>query len=257
MEIVFILLTLALSMFVGAILGFGDTLIFLGLAAFFLDIRVAVVIMGFWSLVLSSLNAMKYRSFIDKPYLKKFIVAGVIGIVLGSLLIVVAPVKLLEFIIGVFIIGYFIVKVREIKNKPLDEATLEVINIRKEGMDVPEFWFQAGSFSYGFFGGLIGASGPFNVVLLERTGHERESFIGNFAICSVCLSPIRVGIYLGGGLFPLDYLLIFVIGIGVIVIITKLGHLVTPKISKDKFMIIVLIFLFIIGIKMIVSALFF
>jgi len=257
MEIFYILLILAVSMLIGSILGFADSLIFISLAAFFMDIRIAVVLMGIWSLVLSSLNATKYVDYIDRPFLKKFLTPGLIGIVLGSLLIVVAPVQWLELIIGIFCLVYFVVKVREIKKKPLEEATLDEIVIRKEGMEVPEIWFHAGAFSYGFFGGLIGASGPFNVVLLERTGHERESFIANFAICSVVLSSVKVGIYLGTGLFPLDYLLVFLIGIGVIAIVTKLGHSVTPKIPKDKFLMLVLVFIVIIGFKMVITALFF
>jgi len=257
MEIIFILITLAVAMFVGALIGFADSLIFISLAAFFMDLRIAVVLMGIWSLALSSLNATQYRTYIDKPFLKKFLTPGLIGIVLGSLLIVVAPAQWLELIIGAFCLVYFVTKVMEMKKKPLNDATLNVIVVKKEDMEVSGIWFNAGAFSYGFFGGLIGASGPFNVVLLERTGHERESFIANFAICSVVLSSVKVGIYLGTGLFPLDYLLIFLIGLGIILVVTKLGHMVTPKIPKDKFMIIILIFLLVIGIKMVITAIFF
>jgi len=245
-----LLLVLAAGMFVGSVLGFADALIFISLSALFFDVRISIVLIGFWSTGLSLMNSIKYRGFIDKPFFKKFILPGVIGVIIGSLLIVIAPIRWLELIIGLFIMCYIVIKIRELKK----EKEIQ----RKTGLrKISGSWFYSGAFSYGFFGGLIGASGPFNVVLLERTGHERENFIANFALCSVSLSPIKLGIYIGAGLFPLNYILLFLLGLAVIFIVTKLGHQVTPRIPKDKFMMAVLFILLIIGIRMILSAIFF
>jgi len=248
-EIIFILLILAFAMFVGSTLGFGDSLIFIPLAGIFLDVRVATVIMGFWSTLLSILNAIKYQSYIDRPFLKKYLGPGIIGVILGAILIIVAAIRWIELFLGLFIILYLIVKIRELKRKDIENS-----EILKE---IPNGLFYTGAFSYGLLSGLIGASGPINVALLERTGHERESFIGNFAIISALISSVKLLIYSWSGLFPLEFIWMFFVGIVVIFIVTRFGHWLTPKIPKEEFQILVMILLAIISIRLIVVSLFF
>jgi len=248
-ETFLILLILAFAMLVGSTLGFGDSLTFIPLAGIFLDVRIATVLMGFWSTLLSILNAIKYRSYIDKPFLKKYISPGIIGVILGAILIVVAPIQWIELFLGLFIIVYLIVKIRKIKREQIEDS----INTN----ELPDAIFYTGAFSYGLLSGLIGAAGPINVALLERTGHERESFIGNFAIISVLVSSVKLVIYSWNGLFPLEFILMFFLGIAVIFIVTRFGHWLTPKIPKKEFQILVMILLAIISIRLIVVSLFF
>ena len=73
-EIIIILLVLAFAMLVGSTLGFGDSLIFIAVTSLFLDVKVAVVLMGFWTYGLSILNSIKYRGYIDKVLVKKYLI---------------------------------------------------------------------------------------------------------------------------------------------------------------------------------------
>ena len=248
-ETIFILMILAFAMLIGSTLGFGDSLTFIPLAGIFLDVRIATVLMGFWSTLLSILNAIKYRSYIDIPFLKKYLGPGIIGVILGAILIVVAPIRWIELFLGLFIILYLIVKIREIKRKNIENS--EILK------DISDGLFYSGAFSYGFLSGLIGASGPINVALLERTGHERESFIGNFAIISALVSSVKLFIYSWNGLFPLEFIWIFLVGVVVIFIVTRFGHWLTPKIPKEKFQILIMILLAIISIRLIIVSIFF
>lgn len=248
-ETIFILLILAFAMLVGSTLGFGDALTFIPLAGMFLDVRIATVLMGFWSTLLSILNAIKYRSHIDRPFLKKYLGPGIFGVILGAILIVVAPIRLIELFLGLFIVVYLIVKIRDIKREKNEK--LDIVNEISDGI------FYTGAFSYGLLSGLIGAAGPINVALLERTGHERESFIGNFAIISALVSSVKIVIYSWSGLFPLEFIWMFLVGILVIFIVTRFGHWLTPKIPKEKFQILIMILLAIISIRLIVVSLFF
>lgn len=248
-EFFYILLILAFSVVVGSTLGFGDSLTFIPIAAIFLDVRIATVLMGFWSTLMSILNALKYRSYIDKPLLKKYLGPGICGVIIGAILIVIAPIRWLELFMGIFIVLYLVIKIRQIKREKSEE--FEITN------ELPDSLFYTGAFSYGFFSGLIGASGPINVALLERTGHERESFIGNFAILSVLVSSVKLGIYSWNGLFPLDLILLFVIGILVIFIVTRFGHWLTPRIPVKTFQILIMVLLSIISMRLIVVSLFF
>jgi uncharacterized membrane protein YfcA len=248
-ETIFILLILAFAMLVGSTLGFGDSLTFIPLAGIFLDVRIATVLMGFWSTLLSILNATKYRSYIDKPFLKKYISPGIFGVILGAILIVVAPIQWIELFLGLFIIVYLIVKIRDIKREEQEK--------QEKLTEIPDGLFYTGAFSYGILSGLIGAAGPINVALLERTGHERESFIGNFAIISALVSSVKLVIYSVSGLFPLEFFVLFLVGIVVIFIVTRFGHWLTPKIPKREFQILIMILMAIISIRLIVVSLFF
>ena len=248
-ETIIILLILAFAMLVGSTLGFGDSLTFIPLAGIFLDVRIATVLMGFWSTLLSILNAIKYRSYIDKPFLKKYIGPGIIGVIFGAILIVVAPIRWIELFLGLFIILYLIVKIRELKREEQEK--------QEKITEIPDGLFYTGAFSYGLLSGLIGAAGPINVALLESTGHERESFIGNFAIISALVSSVKLVIYSWNGLFPLEFIWLFLIGIVVIFIVTRFGHWLTPKIPTKEFQILIMILLAIISIRLIVVSLFF
>ena len=92
---------------------------------------------------------------------------------------------------------------------------------------------------------------------MERTGHERESFIANFSLASLIISPFKLGIYLWNGLFPVEFIGVFLVGIILIFLLTKIGHWLTPKIHKEKFYFLILILLLIISIRLIVASIFF
>ncbi len=253
--IIIILLILALAMVVGSILGFGDSLIIIPLTALFIDVRIAVVLAAFWSMLLSTINSIKYRDHIDKLFVKKHIGPGILGVIIGSLLIIIAPLRWIEFSLGIFIMVFLIAKICEIRKegRSNSEVAQELIDINS----LHDALFYTGAFSYGFLAGLIGASGPINVVLLEKTGHERESFIANFAFTSVIVNSFRLIVYVGSGLFPIEYLIVLLLGFIVIIVTTRFGHWLTPKIPKKKFNLIILMMLLIISLKLIITTLFF
>ena len=258
-EILLILLILVVAFAVGAIAGFGDSLIFIALAAIFLDVRTAIVLASFWSIFLSTFNAINYRHYYDKIFLKKQVIPGITGIVIGSFLLVISSLRWLEFSLGIFVLIYVMTKLNKIrKDKVLKSENLEEFsNLDNNKKEISNALFFTGAFSYGFLSGLIGASGPINVALLERTGHERESFIANFSLASLIVSPFKLGIYLWNGLFPAEFIGVFLVGIILIFLLTRIGHWLTPKIPKEKFSFLILILLLIISIRLIVVSIFF
>ena len=253
-EILLILLILAIAFSVGAITGFGDSLIFIALAAIFLDVRTAIVLASFWTVFLSLFNAINYRHYWDKKFIKKHCIPGIIGIIIGSFLLVISSLQLLELFLGIFVMIYVITKfnnIRKERNLKSEENQLFTTS-NNENKDLSNMIFYTGAFSYGFLSGLIGASGPINAALLERTGHERESFIANFSLASIIVTPFKLGIYVYNGLFPIEYIGVFLVGIILIFVLTRVGHWLTPKIPKEKFFFLVLILLLIISIRLIV-----
>ena len=258
-EILLILLILVVAFAVGAIAGFGDSLIFIALAAIFLDVRTAIVLASFWSIFLSTFNAINYRHYYDKIFLKKQVIPGITGIVIGSFLLVISSLRWLEFSLGIFVLIYVMTKLNKIRKDNIlkSENFEEFSNLDNSKKEISNVLFFTGTFSYGFLSGLIGASGPINVALLERTGHERESFIANFSLASLIVSPFKLGIYLWNGLFPAEFIGVFLVGIILIFLLTRIGHWLTPKIPKEKFSFLILILLLIISIRLIVVSIFF
>jgi len=253
--IIILLLILAFANFVGSAIGFADALIMIPLMALFIDVRTAIILSGFWSAWLSILNAIKYRDQFDMKFWKKYAIPAILGAILGSTLIIVAPLEWLQFSLSLFILTYICAKIADlIKVKKIISENGFYINERSVD-SIPTSLFYTGSFSYGFLAGLIGASGPINVVLLERTGHEKENFIQNFAVASLTVAAFRLSIYVWGALFPIDFLLLFLLGLIVIFLATRAGHWITPKIPKQTFQALVLLLLFIIAIRMLLSLL--
>ena len=255
-EYIFILLILAFAILIGSTLGFGDSLIFIPLAAIFLDIHIAIVLMGFWTTILSTFNTIKYRQYFDKTLIKKYLVPGILGVIIGALLLVIAPIPIIELSLGIFIVMFIIAKIREIQKENDEKSVERSLSNETELNKLPNCILYPGAFSYGFIGGLIGTSGPINVVILEKRGHERESFIGNFSLISIIICSFRLIIYISYDLFPMELITVFLIGIVITYVVTKIGHWLTPRISKKKFKILVLILLTIIGVRLVINSLF-
>jgi len=239
------LIAIFFSSTVYGIIGFGDALILIPILTPIIGVKDAVILVNIWGTFPALLNYIKYREFLDRGYFLRIVSLGIPATILGTYLIINIRLEWVELILGVFILIYSSLKlVNYIKRQSQIEIEKEI------NTTSPLILF--GGFSYGLLTGLIGAAGPINVALLEKTGHYRESFIGNFAAIGTVLSVSRIPFYLVEGLFPSELLLIFLFAFPVIILGTKLGHKITPKIPIKKFQILVFCFLLVISIKSIV-----
>jgi len=241
-----ILLTIFISSFIYGLIGFGDALILIPVLTLFISIQSAVVLVNLWGVIPSLLNLIQYFKFIDKKFFIRGVITGIPGVLVGTLLIVILPLRWIELTLGLFVLVYSTLKIIKYgkKNKP-DDSIID----KSDEPKLPNSVLVIGGFSYGFFGALIGAAGPINIALLENTGHHREEFIGNFAAISTVFGLIRIPLYLTQRIFPTEYLLVFFIAFPVIFIATKIGHFITPKIKVESFQLIIHIILFISSIR--------
>jgi len=162
--------------------------------------------------------------------------------------------------LGVFIVIFTVIKIIEWQrnDKLLGDSEESSINIKNlqllvDNNAVSRPLLIGGSFAFGLFGGLIGAAGPVNVMLLKATYHQRENFIATFAVSALVLNFIKIGIYLGQELFPMEYLWVYLVGILVIYLGSSLGHFIMPKIPLRKFEIVILGLLLFIGFRSIAA----
>lgn len=232
-------------MIIESTIGFGGALMLLPIMAIFMNLQTAIILMGFWGLATDSFKTFNFRKFLDKEYIKGITYSGLPGIIIGSCLISIVPVRWLKLLLGIFILGYSLLKIiSNLKNK--NHAQPEPTPLKKG-------YLYIGGFSYGLLSGLIGAAGPINVALLERTGHEREAFIANFAGSSVILSIVKIAIYLANGLYPTELTLLLIVGIPIIFCSARIGKYLAPKIPKNIFKMIVFVLLLLISVYTIVQ----
>jgi uncharacterized membrane protein YfcA len=244
----YILIFVTFSSFVYGLIGFGDALILLPLITPIIGIQSSVILTNFWGFFPCVFNLIQYRHYVDKRFVGKVLLTAVPGAIIGAFTISYMPTRLLEILLGTFIVLFAIIKLYiylvKDRKSPSTENPLD--------RNIPDAVIYLGGLSNGFLASVISAAGPINVALLESTGHYRESLIANFAAILLPLSLIRIPLYIINGMFPSDLWKVFLLAVPIILIFTKLGHLLTPKIPIKTFQIIILLFLVVAGILFII-----
>ena len=243
------LIAIFFSSMVYGIIGFGDALILIPIITPIIGIKNAVILVNLWGILTAFLNFVRYRKLLDKGYFIRFLSLGIPATILGTFLLIEIRLEWIELILGIFIFGYSILKLYQYLKKENDVELMNQINSTSP-------LIITGGFSYGLLTALISAAGPLNVAMLEKTGHYRESFIGNFAAVGFFLSVVRTPFYFTTNIFPYDLLLLFILGFPIIFLGTKVGQRITPKIPIKTFQIIVFCFLIVFGLKSIVTSTF-
>src|SRR3989344_4906613 len=91
---------------IGTIAGFGSSTVFLPLALFFFDFKVALVLVAFSHIFGNIGRVSFFKSGLDKDLLVKFGFPSVILTLLGALLVSYISQDLLKGILGIFLIIY-------------------------------------------------------------------------------------------------------------------------------------------------------
>lgn len=235
------------------IIGFGDALVLIPIITPIIGIKNAVILVNLWGTFPALLNFIKYREFLDKDYFYRFLSLGIPATIFATYLIIDIRFEWIELFFGIFVLTYSSIKlIQYIKNRFNSKDIEKILEIKISSSSSLTI---IGGFSYGLLTGLISAAGPINVAMLEKTGHYRESFIGNFAAIGTMLSISRIPFYFfEDGIFPYDLLLLFIFAFPIIFLGTKIGHQITPKIPIIKFQIIIFCFLLGVSLKSIITS---
>ena len=229
------------------VIGFGDALILIPIITPIIGIKNAIILVNLWGILTALLNFIKYRRLLDKAYFIRFLSLGIPATIFGTFLLVEIRLEWIELIFGAFVLGYSALKLYQYLKKK------DKIEFEKQ-LSTTSPLIIAGGFSYGLLASLISAAGPLNVAMLEKTGHYRENFIGNFAAIGFSLSIARIPFYFITNIFPYELLILFLLGFPIIFLGTKFGQKLTPKIPIKSFQVLVFCFLLVISINSIVSS---
>jgi uncharacterized membrane protein YfcA len=216
----------------GTVGGFGSSLFFVPIAAYFLDFH---SVLGITALFHVSSNLTKialFRHGFDKNIILWVGIPAVVFVVIGAYLSQFANTDVLEKILGVFliVISIFFFLNRNMKIEPSRRNSL-----------------LGGVFS-GLAAGLLGTGGAIRGLTLASYQLRIEVFIATSAIIDLAIDASRAVVYTSNGYVHKHDLYLIPLLLVVSILGTLIGKKILSKISEDKFKMIVLGMIFLTGI---------
>ncbi len=220
-----------LAEFLGTVGGFGSSLFFVPLAAYFLDFHSVLGVTALFH-VLSNINKIIFfRKGFDKNLAIKLGIPAVAAVILGAWLSRYSSSLLLEKALAIFMIVVSLVFLiwKNLVIKPNTPNTI------------------GGGIISGFMAGIVGTGGAVRGLVLSAYGLTAEVFIATSAIIDLGIDLSRSVVYAINGFVHKDDLylipLLFVASIAG----TWLGKKLLKKIPEEKFKKLVLIMIIGIG----------
>lgn len=169
-------------------------------------------------------------------FLPPFLVAVVGGVVAGTWLLKTLPERWLVFVLGLLLIVYIVIRVA--KPSILIGANLA----RRVGIPVGA--------AAGVLNGATGISAPVGVTFIHWMGLERDAHIFAVSTMFLVMGAVQLPALFAAGLMQPVWLLEGTFALLPIVLFMPLGRAIALRMSRTAFDRLVLVFLGIIGVKM-------
>ena len=232
MELVLFFLSAFFAEIAGTVAGFGSSTIFMPLALFFVEFRVALVLVALFHVCGNLAKAAFFRRGFDWKLFVRFGVPSVLFTIVGALLVTVMAQDLLKLVLGIFLCAFSLWSLRD-------------------GVVLPRAkWVTVlGGCVSGFFAGLLGTGGAFRAAVLSSLKLRKDSFIMMNAVIAVLVDVTRIPVYIGSGFLP-SGLWWVVLGLAVVAIVGAfVGKRIVDVISQKAFKIVVLAAIGLVGLK--------
>ena len=224
--------------FIKGITGFGSGPIRNSLWLFFIDIKFAAPAGVLFAILSNTWILRGSHSCINRRLLIWVGAGSVLGVVIGTFLLVSSPSAFLSVLFGVFLLLYGIFDVF----KPIK---------RHSSSRIADFLIGALS---GAVGGLFGAGSAVIIAFwLDRAGLKKDEFRGTLVLIYLVGNIASIAVYAAAGLYTLELLEFTVLMLPVFFIALSLGNKIYPRISEKNFKKIVGILLAAIGALLIVK----
>ncbi len=180
-----------LAEIIGTIGGFGSSILFVPIGNLYFDFETVLGLTAVFH-VLSNLSKIAlFRKGLDKTLLLNLGIPSVLFVIIGALLTQVIFTKILEMVLGIFLIGLgttlFIFK--NLKFKANKTNTI-----------------LGGTIS-GFLAGLIGTGGAIRGLTLASFRLEKSTFIASSAVIDFAVDSSRAIVYFFQGYIKMDILI--------------------------------------------------
>lgn len=232
-EIIFLLLAFIISIFATSI-GFGSALLLVPFSSFLLPIKNAIAVLTIFFMASNVSRIIIFRKHIDWK-ITLLILYGAIPLVFaGALLLVYAPSRIIEKILGVIILLYVI---------------NEYLKITKR-IKLKNYAISAVGGLFGFFSGAIGTGNAITAALLTHIGIRKERFIATMAITAFFVNAIKIGVYSNFALITTNDMPIIAALIIIAFVGAYLGKNLVKMINPELFRRLVLILLLVVSLKL-------
>jgi len=211
------------------LIGFGVILFSAPIMVLFLPAKTVVPMIMIYSALINATILFEARKWVDLKRIWSLIIAGIIGVPIGTYLLIVLDDNILRIFIGTIIILFAVALLtglrKKIKNEKLAFAPI------------------------GFVGGLLGGStsmsGPPVIIFFTNQGLKKQVFRANLVAYFMAMSLVAISSFIVGGLITTEVIrytilflpaMIFGVAIGI-----KLVHRVEEKLFQNIVLIVVII----------------
>lgn len=220
---------------IGTMAGFGSSTILLPLSLLFFDFRTSLVLVAFFHIVGNIGRMSFFKKGLDRKILFQFGVPSVVATLVGAILVSQVPQDTLKRILGLFLAIYAIFSLYKENFR---------IKALAAGMVI------GGSVS-GFLAGLIGTGGALRGAFLTGFGLPKDTYIATAAAIALAVDATRIPIYLRQGF--LDSAFYWYLPVLFILALTGsyIGKQIVKRFPYEVFRKVVLIAIFLVGVKFI------
>ncbi|RXA17810.1 sulfite exporter TauE/SafE family protein [Methanosarcina sp. MSH10X1] len=235
-EIMYITLLTLLASLIGTLAGFGISTIMIPILLVFLPLPQTLLLVAIihwfndiWKIILFR-EGIKWKLFLA------FGLPGIFTSFLGSSLSLRIPREILSRALGLFLIAYVLFILFNRTFKLSQKLSVAV----------------SGGALTGFFAGIFGIGGEINAVALSAFNLEKAVYVATAGAISFMIDSTRIATYVTGGV-RLDPALLsgFLIFVPASLIGALLGKKGVEKIPQEKFRNFVAIFIFLLGLKLV------
>jgi uncharacterized protein len=225
MEKYYIFYVLALvAEILGTISGFGSSILFVPLAAFFFEFKTVLGITAVFHVFSNLSKIYLFRTGLDKNIARRLGIPAVVAVIAGALLTELVPQQELELTMCVVLIGLSIYLII-FSNKKIEPTNTNLIT---------------GGLTSGFLAGLIGSGGAIRGLTLTAFQLEKNIFLATSAMIDLGVDASRTVVYYANGYMvkELSFLIPFLLGISFVG--SWLGKKLLAYIPQAKFKLLVL-----------------
>ncbi|MCK4637393.1 MAG: sulfite exporter TauE/SafE family protein [Methanomicrobia archaeon] len=221
------------------LIGFGVILFSAPIMILFLPAKIVVPMIMIYSALINATILFEARKWVDLKRIWLLIIAGMIGVPIGTYLLIVLDDNILRMFIGSIIILFAAALLTGFKKK-----------IKNEKLAFPPI---------GFIGGLLGGStsmsGPPVILFFTNQGLKKQVFRANLVAYFMAMSLVAISSFIVGGLIITEVIRYTILFLPAMIFGVVIGIKLVHRVEEKLFQNIVLIVVIVAGVLSVISGL--